>query len=83
MEDGYLEEFGEDGEGALFVVHALAVGLVEFVGLVARQERAGRMLEVGPQPDALIFFLILFIFHYLYIGRRGLGNGGKNESTKD
>jgi hypothetical protein len=64
MEDGYLEELGEDGEGALFVVHALAVGLVECVGLVARQERAGRMLEVGPQPNALILFIYFSLFLY-------------------
>jgi hypothetical protein len=37
-EDGglYLEELGEDGKGGVFVVHALAVGHIGVVGLVAR-----------------------------------------------
>ncbi len=47
----YLEELGEDGEGGVLVVHALAVGHVGCVDLLARQDRAIPLLEVVGDPS--------------------------------
>jgi hypothetical protein len=48
----YLEELGEDGESGVLVVHALAVGHVGVVDLLARQDRAKPLLEVVGEPSS-------------------------------
>ena len=61
----YLEELGEDGEGGVLVVHALAVGHVGCVDLLARQDRAIPLLEVVGDPGVVESPRLPYAFFHL------------------